>query len=124
MAASSWDSGVEDEPDWPHKPSNLSTRDVYVELEHSLRIVAGICRPIETAILLTAPKSDCYGFSTMWDLAFDHVRNVCKHFELKLVECTQMVDALDLGDRYHMKKTTQNIEIASSFITNLLGIHQ
>ena len=43
---------------------------------------------------------------------------------IRLVECTQLVDALELGDRYHMKKTEQNVEVTTSFITNLLQIQQ
>ena len=34
------------------------------------------------------------------------------------------MDALELGDRYHMKKTEQNVEVTTSFITNLLQIQQ
>ena len=43
---------------------------------------------------------------------------------LKVVECTIMVDALELGDRYHMKKTPANIEVATTFITNILHLLQ
>ena len=41
---------------------------VYYQVEQSIRILAGICRRAESAVLLTSPKSDLYGFGPVWDL--------------------------------------------------------
>ena len=114
--------GVEDEPDWPHRPSNLNPAEVYNGLEQSIRILAGICREAESAVLLSCPKSDLYGFGPVWDHAFEYVKKEATRYQLMVVECTIMVDAL--GDRYHMKKTASNIEVATSFITNILRLLQ
>ena len=116
--------GVEDEPDWPHRPSNLSTKEVYDGLEQSIRILAGICREAESAVLLSCPKADLYGFGPVWDHTFKFVNEAATQRGLKVVECTIMVDALELGDRYHMKKTPANIEVATTFITNILHLLQ
>ena len=80
----------------------------------------GICREAESAVLLSCQKSDLYGFGPVWDHAFEYVKKEATRHQLMVVECTIMVDALELGDRYHMKKTASNIEVATSFITNIL----
>ena len=116
--------GVEDEPDWPYRPSNLNPAEVYNGLEQSIRILAGICREAESAVLLSCPKSDLYGFGPVWDHAFEYVKKETTRHGMMVVECTIMVDALELGDRYHMKKTPSNIEVATSFVTNILRLLQ
>ena len=116
--------GVEDEPDWPYRPSNLNPAEVYNGLEQSIRILAGICREAESAVLLSCPKSDLYGFGPVWDHAFEYVKKEATRHGMMVVECTIMVDALELGDRYHMKKTPSNIEVATSFVTNILRLLQ
>ena len=116
--------GVEDEPDWPHRPSNMNTKEVYDGLEQSIRILAGICHEAESEVSLTCPKADLYGLGPVWDHAFRFVSQVAAQNDLKVVECTIMVDALELGDRYHMKKTPANIEVATTFVTNILHLLQ
>ena len=115
---------LEDEPDWPHRPSNLSAKDVYDGLEQSIRILAGICHEAESAVLLSCPKADLYGFGRVWGHAFRFVSQVATQHDLKVVECTIVVDALELGDRYHMKKTPANIEAAATFVTNILHLRE
>ena len=86
--------------------------------------MAGICREAESALLLSRPKADLYGFGAVWDHTFRFVSQVATQLQLKVVECTIMVDALELGDRYHMKKTPANIEVATTFVTNILHLLQ
>ena len=58
---------------------------------------------------------------------FEFVRKVADQNNLRTFEMHHhMVDALELGDRYHMKKTPgpANIEVATTFTTNLLRLQQ
>ena len=116
--------GIEDEPRWPFRSSELDVKAVYDRMHARIVQMSEIAARLTAFAVVTGPEADLYDCGPCWDKFFESVKKWCGELGVRYIDATLVAEHVEKADHYHGRKTVANVTKLVSFFTSLLHVLQ